>query len=213
MESTKPTSTKRKGGAVKETPVKSPRLCLANDTTLDMDELFNSVIGAVQAVAMDQAPPPPTTLYLGSLQDCIVNVKDGLITISSISKSFQYCTFTPVRLANFMSYFSNLDDDIKELNKKTRAVNTIVHIGDGYHISIRSGILCCDMRQWYVPYGMQSKDCRPGRRGIALRIEGSDRHYTQREPRVRHCNILHEQCGPSNYRRLEKAQNMSSFGV
>jgi len=120
MESTKSTSTKRKGGAaVKEPPVKAPRLSLANDTTLDMDELFNSVIGTPSpAAATDQALPPPTTLYLGRLQDRIIEVKDGLITISSLSKSFQYCTFTPVRWANFMSYFSNLNNDMKELNKK-----------------------------------------------------------------------------------------------
>jgi len=66
-------------------------------------------------------------------------------------------------------------------------VNTVIHIGNGFHISICSGILCCDMRQWYVAYGMESQDCRPGRRGIALRIEeciteGTHQHYTQREP-------------------------------
>jgi len=70
-----------------------------------------------------------------------------------------------------MSYFPQLDDDVKEPNKKTRDVNTILHIGDGYHISIHSEIFCADMRAFYVPYGLGCQDCRPGLRGIALCIE------------------------------------------
>jgi len=87
------------------------------------------VIGATPAIATNQTPPPPpplpTKFYLGSLQDRVVEVKDGLVTISSIAKPFQYFTFTPVRWANFMSYFSQLDDDVKQLNQKSRDVNMI----------------------------------------------------------------------------------------
>jgi len=74
----------------------------------------------------------------GSLQDRVLEVKDGLITITSLSKPLQCFTSTPIRWGNFMSYFSKLNYDVKELNKKTREVNTVLHIKD---VSIRFGIL------------------------------------------------------------------------
>jgi len=64
---------------------------------------------------------------LGSLQDRVLEVKDSLITITSFSKPLQCFTFTPIQWANFMSY-SKLDYDVKELNKKIREVNTVLHI-------------------------------------------------------------------------------------
>jgi len=92
MQSTKPTSMKRKGGmsVTKETSVKSPRLCLPNDTTLDMDELFNSVIGAAPATAPDtDQTSPPTKFYLGSLQDLVVKVNWHIVSSQAVSPLLQ----------------------------------------------------------------------------------------------------------------------------
>ena len=140
-------SLKHKRELGKETPVKSARLPPALDDTLDMEELFESVIGTAPA-----ADASVTKFILGSLADRVVEVKDGMIQLYSLTKPFQTFTFTVNRWANFMAYFHQLDDDAKEINKKTRDVNTLLHIGDGYHVSIKSAYSCVDLRGYYVPY-------------------------------------------------------------
>ena len=157
----KPSLKRKREG--KETVVKAARSAPALDDTLDMDELFETVIGAAPAVV--------TKFTLGSLADRILEVRDGMIQLYSLSKPFQCVGFTTNRWANFMTYFNQLDDDAKEINKKTRDVNTLLHIGDSYHISIKSAYSCVDFRLFYVPYGLTYRDCRPGRLGIALRLE------------------------------------------
>jgi len=159
-------SLKRKRKLGKETPVKSPRLPPALDDTLDMEELFESVIGTAPA-----ANALVTKFILGSLADRVLEVKDGMIQLYSLSKPFQTFTFTTNRWVNFIAYFHQLDEDAKEINNKTRDVNTLLHIGDGYHVSIKSAYSCIDFRAYYVPYGLTHCDCRPGRLGIALRLD------------------------------------------
>jgi len=80
---------KREG---KETVVKVPRSTPALDDTLDMDELFESVIGAAPA-----ANKPVTKFTLGSLADRVLEVRDGIIQPYSLSKPFQTFSFTTNR--------------------------------------------------------------------------------------------------------------------
>jgi len=134
----------------KETAVKTARLPPALDDTLDMDELFEFVIGAAPAV---DAPVTVTKFTLGSLADRVLEVRDGMIQLYSLSKPFQSFSFTTNRWTNFMAYFNQLDEDAKEINKKTRDVNTLLHIGDGYHVSIKSAYSCVDFQLYYVPHG------------------------------------------------------------
>jgi len=65
----KPSLKRKREG--KETVVKAARSAPALDDTLDMDELFESVIGAAPAVV--------TKFTLGSLADCILEVRDGIV--------------------------------------------------------------------------------------------------------------------------------------
>jgi len=55
--------------------------------TLDMNELFETVIGA--APATDASLEPVTKFILGSLEDRVVEVKDGMIQLYSLTKPFQ----------------------------------------------------------------------------------------------------------------------------
>jgi len=164
--STNMKSMKRKRESGKDTSVKVPRSMPALDDTLDMDELFETVIGAAP-----DANQPVTKFTLGSLADRVLEVRNGIIQLYSLSKPFQTFSFTTNRWANFMAYFNQLDEDAKEINKKTRDVNTLLHIGDGYHVSIKSAYSCVDFRLYYVPYGLTHRECRPGRLGISLRLE------------------------------------------
>ena len=124
MEAIAKPSLKRKRELGKETAVKTPRLPPALDDTLDMEELFESVIGTAPA-----ANKPVTKFTLGSLADRVLEVKDGMIQLYSLSKPFQSFSFTTNRWANFIAYFNQLDEDAKEINKKTRDVNTLLHTG------------------------------------------------------------------------------------
>jgi len=137
-------------------------------TMIDLDDLINSVIAAAPATT-DMSPV--TKFIIEDLQDRMVEVKNGLITIYSLLKPLQTFSFMPNRWANFLSYFQQIDEDAKELNRKTREVNTIIHIGDSYHVSVKSSFLCIDMRRFIVPYGLSHHECRLGRKKIVLRLE------------------------------------------
>jgi len=41
-----------------------------------------------------------------------------------------------------MTALPNIDEEAKELNKKTRSVAYRQHIGDGYYVSVTDGVMC-----------------------------------------------------------------------
>ena len=73
--------------------------------------------------------------------------------------------------AYLRSHVQDIDREARELNKKTRPVRYRVHIGRGIYVSVSDGYLCVDLRQFYVPYGLNADSMRPTKRGIALRLD------------------------------------------
>jgi len=64
-----------------------------------------------------------------------------------------------------------LDDEVKELNRKSRPVSFREYIGDGYYASVSTGVMCVDFRKYYLPYGLPVSSIRPSKNGLALRID------------------------------------------
>ena len=74
------------------------------------------------------------------------------VTITSTSEPHKTVTFNANRWAHFMTALPNIDEEAKELNKKTRSVAYRQHIGDGYYVLVTDGVMCVDICKYYVPY-------------------------------------------------------------
>jgi len=80
-------------------------------------------------------------------------------------------TCTANRWAHFVAAVADIDDEAKELNRKTRPVAYRLHIGDGYYISVIGGIHCIDFRKFYVPYRLSYDQVRPSKNDLSLRLD------------------------------------------
>jgi len=141
----------------------------------EMDESLTDLLMTVEAdvaasgLADDDGQ---TTITIGEHQDRVVTATAHGVTISSISEPAKTVTFTPIRWAYFVALLAEIDEEAKQLNRKTRPVAYRKHIGDGYYVSVTSGFLCIDFRLFVLPYGVQSEEeVRPTKTGIALRLD------------------------------------------
>jgi len=74
--------------------------------------------------------------------------------------------------AYLQRYLIKIDEEARELNRKSRPVNYRVHVGRGIYASVSDGYKCVDLRRFYMPYGLQGEhNIRPTKEGIALRLE------------------------------------------
>ena len=108
---------------------------------------------------------------LANHQDHVLIVTMNDVTITSTSEPLKTITFTANRWAHFVAAVADIDDEAKELNRKTRPVAYRLHIGDGYYISVTGGIHCIDFRKFYVPYGLSYDQARPSKNGLSLRLD------------------------------------------
>jgi len=125
---------------------------------------------------------------LGEKQDRVVNVTPNKITISSALEPHKTVSFDANRWAHFIAVMVNVDDEAKELNRKTRPVVYRQHLGDGYYVSVTGGIMCIDFRKYFLPYGLPSDQVRnllETRRMVRPTSDDSD--YTHQLSRVRNC--------------------------
>ena len=68
------------------------------------------------------------------------------------------------------SVLADIDNEACELNRKTRPVKYRTHLGHNIFVSVTDGYMCVDLRQFYLPYGMEYGAEKPTKRGIALRL-------------------------------------------
>ena len=111
------------------------------------------------------------TFLLGERQDREMTATEDSVTITSKSEPSKTMTFTMNRWAQFVALLPQIDEEAKELNRKTRPVAYRRHIGDGYYVTVNEGVFCVDIRLFFLPYGMKSGEEKPGRTGIALRLD------------------------------------------
>ena len=108
---------------------------------------------------------------LGDQQDRVLVATSDEVTITSSSDQRKTVSFSTNRWAHFLAVLTNVDDEAKELNRKSRPVAYRHHIGDGYYVSVTDGVMCVDIRRFYVPYGLTSDQIRPSKAGLALRLD------------------------------------------
>jgi len=74
--------------------------------------------------------------------------------------------------AYLQRYLTKIDEEARELNRKSRPVNYRVHLGHGIYASVSDGYMCVDLRRFCMPYGLQGEhNIRPTKEGLALRLE------------------------------------------
>jgi len=112
-----------------------------------------------------------TSYTLGERQDRVLVATSDEVIIMSTLEPLKTMTFNVNRWARFVALMTNVDEEAKELNRKTRPVAYRQHLGDGYYVTVTGGVMCVDFRKYYVPYGLPSDQIRPTKSGIALRLE------------------------------------------
>jgi len=139
-----------------------------------------------------------TTITIGERKDRVVTATADGVTISSICKPAKSVSFTPIRWVYFVAMLVEIDEEAKQLNRKTRPVAYRKHIGDGYYgidmahcdfifcaiqillltylltyyVSATNAYLCIDLRRFILPYGCESDEkVRPTKSSIALRLD------------------------------------------
>ena len=79
--------------------------------------------------------------------------------------------FDANRWAHFIKVLTQVDENAKELNRKSCSVAYREHLGDGYYVSVTTNWMCVDFRKYFVPYGLPSDHVRPTKAGISLRLD------------------------------------------
>jgi len=135
--------------------------------------VINAVDDNVSATSMEvHVDDSERTSYtLGERQDRVLVATSDEVTITSTSEPLRTITFNTNRWAHFVAVMANVDEEAKELNRKTRPVVYREHLGDGYYVSVTDGVMCVDFRKYYVPYGLPSDQVRPTKCGISLRLD------------------------------------------
>jgi len=80
----------------------------------------------------------------------------------------KHVILTTKRWACFVSILKEVDIEAREVNHQTRPVAYRAHIGELYYVSVYGSV---DIRRFYIPYGLASKNVRPTRNGIGLRLD------------------------------------------
>jgi len=89
------------------------------------------------------------TFLLGERQDREMTATEDRVTITSKSEPSKTMTFTKNRWAQFVALLPQIDEEAKELNRKTRPVAYRRHIGDGYYVTVNEGVFCVDIRLFF----------------------------------------------------------------
>jgi len=141
-----------------------PVMMLLPSTKFDMtklEEIHASVCGQDQC----------SSFILGKKRDQVIDIVRNVVTIHSSCEPNKLATLTPKHWVNFILYCQQIDNEVKELNLKTRPVAFHLHLGGGWYVSVTGGYNCVDFRRFYVLYGTLHENVRPTLDGISLRLD------------------------------------------
>ena len=175
---------KREKKQLSTKPTKVAKTSLPASVTSTNDELFTNLLlmdDSDDSAVDDNASTTSTEVnvddserisyILGERQDRVLIATSNEVIITSTSEQHKTVSFDVNRWAHFIAVMVNVDEEAKELNRKTRPVVYRQHLGDGYYVSVTGGIMCIDLRKYYVPYGLSSDQIRPTKSGISLRLD------------------------------------------
>jgi len=116
--------------------------------------------------------PTQMTFMIGEKEDKRVVVTELGMSIVTKSDRNKQMKFTQNRWARFLAIVSEVDEEAKELNRKTREVCYRRHIGDGFFVSVTDGFSCIGIRNYFMPYGLSMPGLeRPTKAGISLNLD------------------------------------------
>jgi len=73
--------------------------------------------------------------------------------------------------AHFLEVLANVDEEAKELIRKTRPVAFRQHIADSYYVFITGSVMCINIRKFHDPYGLPNDQIRPSKIGLTLIVD------------------------------------------
>ena len=135
---------KSTGKRAKSTPVMS----YEDETPTDLMLMIDDDDASSTNVNVDSNERACFTL--GDQQDRMLVVTSDEVTITSSSDQRKTVSFSTNRWAQFMTALPNIDDEAKELNRKSRPVAYRHHIGDGYYVSVTGDVMCVDVRTFLM---------------------------------------------------------------
>jgi len=99
----------------------------------------------------------------------VTELRVNIVTKSDRNKQMK---FTQNRWARFLAIASEVDEEAKELNRKTREVCYRRHIGDCFFVSVTDGFSCIGIRKYFMTYGLSTPGLkRPTKAGISLNLD------------------------------------------
>ena len=108
-----------------------------------------------------------SSFILGNRQDRVLTIKAGNVKITSTSMPDKHVTLSTKCSCRFARRSTTKRE--KSIVRRVRWL--IVHTLANYTVSVTSGYGSVDIRRFYVPYGLASKNVRPTRSGISLRLD------------------------------------------
>jgi Transcriptional Coactivator p15 (PC4) len=104
---------------------------------------------------------------IGVNRNVIVKTQDGeLVVIIEETGTDKRIVFTDKRWVQFLLMTEDIDNAVDQLNAR-QYVSYQIHIGGKWYVSITTGFMCVNLRQFYMHATL---GVRPTKNGIALRI-------------------------------------------
>jgi hypothetical protein len=108
-----------------------------------------------------------TTFNIGVNRNVIVEKQDGdLVVLIEETGTDKKIVFTGKRWAQFLLLIEDVDNAVDQLNAR-QYVSYQTHIGGKWYVSITTGFMCVNLRQFYLHTTL---GVRPTKNGIALRL-------------------------------------------
>jgi hypothetical protein len=108
-----------------------------------------------------------TKFNIGINRNVIVENQDNeLVVVIEEAGTDKSAVFTGKRWTEFTRLISDINNAVAQL-KAGQSVSYQEHIGEKWFVCISKGYFCINLRQFYEH---QTKELRPTRRGIALRL-------------------------------------------
>ena len=105
------------------------------------------------------------TFDIGTNRKLVITL-DGSAIIKDLQSSAE-AVFTKQRWSTFIGLVNDIETEVKKLRAYSNDFRYVQHYGGGWQVSVTSGILCVDLRRFYMNRFGQ---IRPTRHGIGLRL-------------------------------------------
>jgi len=129
-------------------------IAAATAALLDDTNTYRLLDESPTSSSVSSVYPTQMTFMTGEKEDKRVVVTELGVSIVTKSDPHKQMKFTQNRWACFLAIVSEVDEEAKELNRKTPEVCYCRHVGDGFFVSVTDGFACIGIRKYFMPYGL-----------------------------------------------------------